>query len=66
MNATKNHIVIIYQSELEYLSRYTLDYPNIETGGHLFGFWKDDGTPVVTFVLGPGDKSEHSFFCFSP
>lgn len=58
--------VVIYQSELEYLSRYTLDYPNIETGGHLFGFWQDDGIPVVTFVLGPGDKSEHSFFAFRP
>jgi len=65
MNSTINNTtVIIYQSELEYLSRYTLDYPNIETGGQLFGFWKEDGTPVVTFVIGPGEKAnhEHSFF----
>lgn len=56
--------VVIYQSELEYLSRYTLDYPNIETGGQLFGFWKEDGTPVVTFVIGPGEKANHEIAFF--
>ncbi len=56
--------IIIYQSELEYLSRYTLDYPNIETGGQLFGFWKEDGTPVVTFVIGPGKNANHEVAFF--
>ena len=64
MDTSSGNIVIIYQSELEYLSRYTLDYPNIETGGQLFGFWNEDGTPVVTFVIGPGNMSNHELAFF--
>lgn len=30
---------IVYQSELDYISRCILDYPQIETGGQLFGFY---------------------------
>ena len=30
---------IIYRSEIDYISRCILDYPNIETGGQLFGYW---------------------------
>ena len=67
MNSTINNTtVIIYQSELEYLSRYTLDYPNIETGGHLFGFWNEDGVPVITFVVGPGANAVHQYTCCQP
>lgn len=55
---------IIYQSELDYLSRCVLDYPNIETGGQLFGFWSNQGVPVVLYVIGPGRNANHqqSFF----
>jgi len=51
---------IIYQSELDYMSRCILDYPNIETGGQLFGFWTSMGTPVVAYVIGPGWRSRHN------
>lgn len=50
---------IIYQSELDYLSRCILDYPNIETGGQLFGFWTNQGVPVVLYVIGPGRHANH-------
>lgn len=55
---------IIYRSELDYLSRCVLDYPNIETGGQLFGFWTNQGVPIVMYVLGPGRNANHqsSFF----
>lgn len=55
---------IIYQSELDYLSRCILDYPDIETGGQLFGFWTNQGVPVVLYVIGPGRHANHqqSFF----
>lgn len=52
-------IAIIYQSELDYLSRCVLDYPNIETGGQLFGFWTNQGVPVVLYVIGPGRNANH-------
>ena len=52
-------IAIIYRSELDYLSRCILDYPNIETGGQLFGFWTSQGAPVVLYVIGPGTHANH-------
>lgn len=51
--------VIIYQSELDYLSRCILDYPNIETGGQLFGFYNSKGIPVVCYAIGPGPHATH-------
>lgn len=51
---------IIYRSELDVLSRFILDYPNIETGGQLFGFWTATGTPVVLYAIGPGPHSQHN------
>ena len=55
----------IYRSELEYVLRCILERPDIETGGELFGFWKDDGTPVVTYAIGPGPKANHEYAFFN-
>ena len=52
-------IAMIYKSELDYISRCILDYPDIETGGQLFGFWTTEGIPVVMYAIGPGPNSEH-------
>lgn len=57
--------VIIFQSELDYLSRCILDYPNIETGGQLFGYWTEDGVPVVMYAIGPGPKANHQTAFFN-
>ena len=57
--------VVIYQSELDYLSRCILDYPNIETGGQLFGYWTSTGVPVVLYVLGPGENANHRYAFFN-
>lgn len=51
--------VLINQEEMDMLSKYILDYRNIETGGQLFGYWTYDGKPVVLFVLGPGPRAGH-------
>ena len=50
---------IIYKSEMEFVSRCILDYPNIETGGQMFGYWTDNGTPVVLYTIGPGPHANH-------
>ena len=57
--ATPASKVLIYKSELEYISRCILDYTNIETGGQLFGYWTSDGVPVVLYVIGPGPHANH-------
>jgi hypothetical protein len=54
----------IYQNNLDLISMYTLDYPNVETGGELFGFWTHTGFPVVQVVTGPGEKVDRSSVFF--
>ncbi|MDR1582666.1 MAG: hypothetical protein LBS55_05315 [Prevotellaceae bacterium] len=56
--------VIIYRGELEYISRCILDYPNIETGGNLFGFWTPFGIPVIQYVVGTGNNAIHNYTSF--
>ena len=52
--------VIIYKSELEYISRCILDYPHLETGGNLFGFFTTFSIPIIHYVIGPGHSSTRS------
>jgi len=59
-NTIKPDRVIIYKGELEYISRCILDYPNLETGGNLFGFYTTFRIPVIHYVLGPGENSVRS------
>lgn len=56
---------IIYKSELEFVSRCILDYPNIETGGQMFGYWTEDGIPVVLYTIGPGPRANHQTAFFN-
>jgi hypothetical protein len=51
--------IFIYESELDYISRCILDYPDIETGGNLFGHYTKNGIPVVAYVIGPGKSAIH-------
>lgn len=52
-------VAIIYRSEMDYISRCINDYPNIETGGQLFGFVTEYGAPVVCYAIGPGPRANH-------
>lgn len=52
-------VAVIYSSELDYLSRCIADYPECETGGHLFGYWTAQGVPVILYVTGPGPNCMH-------
>ena len=54
----------IFKSDLEYISKCILDYPDIETGGDFFGFWNNLGLPVIQYVTGPGEKSYHNIAFF--
>lgn len=56
---------MIFRSEMDYISRCILDCPNIETGGQLFGYWAEDGTPVVLFAIGPGTNANHKTTFFN-
>lgn len=56
---------IIYRGELDYVSRCILDYPDIETGGQLFGYWTASGDPVVVYAIGPGPRANHQVAFFN-
>ena len=55
----------IYKSEISFVLRCILECPHVETGGELFGFWKDDGTPVVVYAIGPGPDANHEVAFFN-
>jgi hypothetical protein len=57
--------ILIFKSELDYISRCILDRKNIETGGQLFGYWSEDGRPVVMYAIGPGPKANHQSTFFN-
>ena len=63
--AEPSSVVIVHRGELDYLSRCILDYPDIETGGQLFGFWTAAGAPVVLYVIGPGPRANHETAFFN-
>lgn len=50
---------MIYASELEAVRHHVLQYPNLETGGELFGWWSETGLPVIVLATGPGKKALH-------
>ena len=52
-------LAIIYKSEYQYLGLCILERPDIETGGQLFGHWTSCGTPVISYVIGPGPNALH-------
>ena len=56
---------LIYSSELDYIARCIQDFPNIETGGQLYGAWTASGTPRVIYVLGPGPRANHQSTFFN-
>lgn len=57
--------VAIYRSEFERILKGIAARPDIETGGELFGFFRDDGTPVVCYAIGPGPNANHQTVFFN-
>lgn len=56
--------VLIYGEEAERIARLTIQYPDIETGGDLFGYWTHGGSPVIAYVIGPGAGCRHHVTSF--
>lgn len=50
---------LIYASEIDYIAKCIQDYPNIETGGQLYGAWTASGAPRVVYAIGPGPNANH-------
>ncbi len=52
-------VAYIYASEVSFIAKCINDYPNIETGGQLFGSWTASGTPRIIYAIGPGRNANH-------
>ena len=46
--------VFMFKEDYQMMEKLVLEYPNLETGGDLFGLWTSDGDAVLHAVLGPG------------
>jgi hypothetical protein len=54
----------MFASELERMAQWVSDYPQLETGGSLFGYWTNTGAPVIHMVTGPGPQARHNVDSF--
>ena len=53
---TEGYRVRIFESELRVICDETLDFPNIETGGNLYGLLSHGGSPVVSLATRPAGR----------
>jgi hypothetical protein len=42
--------VHIYEDQASRISKWTLQYPNIETGGDIFGLWLNENEVIQAFL----------------
>lgn len=56
--------VYLFQEDSEMMKDLVLRYPNVETGGDLFGLWTSDGDAVLHMVLGPGKNCKRTATSF--
>ncbi|MDE6004717.1 MAG: Mov34/MPN/PAD-1 family protein [Oscillospiraceae bacterium] len=56
---------LIYSSELDFIARCIQDFPDIETGGQLYGAWTASGAPRVIYAIGPGPRANHKSTFFN-
>lgn len=50
---------MIFKSEVEEISNYVLQYPNLETGGSMYGWYSETGLPIIALITGPGKNAMH-------
>lgn len=50
---------MIYESEMNAIRKYVLEYPDLETGGSMYGWYSETGLPIIALVTGPGRNAMH-------
>lgn len=57
--------IYLFEEDQKMMEDLVLRYPDIETGGDLFGLWTSEGDAVLHIVLGPGQgckRTDVSFY----
>ena len=61
----EDFVMYVFKEDFNRITKWVLQYPNLETGGTLFGLWKNKRNLIAHFVLGPGEcckRTNVSFF----
>ena len=65
-NFTANYLkVYMFEKDIEMVQKLVLRYPDVETGGDLFGLWTIEGDAVLHIVLGPGRNCSRTDVSFN-
>jgi hypothetical protein len=54
----------MFQDDYDRVAKWVLTYPDRETGGQMFGLWRDDRKPYVNIIIGPGQNCSHGTHSF--
>ena len=57
-------VAYVYENDYEEIQKLVQFYPNIETGGDLFGLWKDERTVIIQQFIGPGKECHRTTTSF--
>ena len=61
-NFTANDLkVYMFEEDIAMVQKLVLLYPDVETGGDLFGLWTEDSEPVIHLVTGHSGMEKKSF-----
>lgn len=52
--------VFMFEEDYQMMVNLVLKYPNLETGGDLFGLWTTKGDAVLHVILGPGQNCKRT------
>ena len=52
--------VFMFEEDYQMMVSLVLKYPNLETGGDLFGLWTTNGDAVLHVILGPGQNCKRT------
>jgi integrative and conjugative element protein (TIGR02256 family) len=54
----------VYEDDYRQIRELVQHYPHIETGGDLFGLWKDERTVIIQQFIGPGKECKRTSTSF--
>ena len=57
--------VYMFEEDIAMVQNLVLRYPDLETGGDLFGLWTTEGDAVLHIVLGPGKNCSRTDVSFN-
>ena len=65
-NFTANDLkVYMFEEDIAMVQKLVLLYPDVETGGDLFGLWTTEGDAVLHIVVGPGKNCSRTDVSFN-